>query len=118
MTAPPETGRESALPGRGGTGVAALGCFAASAGVYLWKPGEEAVWAAFLRVGIALSALWLALPTAERPGPWGGWSPRTALFVVGCLVLSARFPLFGLPLLGGWLFWRWLKTPPPRTTAE
>ena len=111
---PPVAGR-TPVASRTPTLIAAVLCFAAAAGAAVYSP-ETALWSgAAVKVGLLLGALWLALPTRTRPAAWGGWDWKTGGLVFGGLLLSARAPQLGLPVLAGvaaWRFWVWLKTPP------
>ena len=102
----------SALPSRFGTGLAALACFAGAAGSYALAPDRPLWYAAFVKVGLVTAALWFALPARGREAAWAGWDWKAVGFVGLCLLLSARLPQVGVPLLLAWWFWRWLKTPP------
>ena len=94
-------------------GWAAAACLGGAAVVYLVRPDEVLWWAGAMRVGIVMAALWFALPARGREAAWAGWDLKAAGFVILCAVLSFRAPQIGVPLLGGWLFWRWLKAVPP-----
>ena len=113
--APPQP---SALPTRFGTGLAATVCFAGAALSYLLAPDRPLWYAAFVKVGLVTAALWFALPKSGRDAPWAGWDWKAVGFVALCLMLSARVPQVGVPLLAAWWFWRWLKTPGVKTPRD
>ncbi|QDT17710.1 hypothetical protein [Alienimonas californiensis] len=94
-------------------GLAAAGCLIGAATVYAIRPELELWWAGAMRVGIVMGALWLALPSRDRPAAWAAWDWKAVGFVLLCALLSFRAPQIGLPLLAGWWFWRWLKAVPP-----
>ncbi len=57
--------------------------------------------AAFARVGLVMSALWIALPTKRRPAAWADVSPSTLIGLALALLVFARSPrllLHTLPL--------------------
>ena len=102
----------SSLPSRFGTGLAAAACFAGAAVSYAAAPDRPLWYAAFVKVGLVTAALWFALPARGRDAAWAGWDWKAAGFVSLCLALCTRLPQIGVPLLLGWWFLRWLKTPP------
>ena len=64
-------------------GVIALGCLVI-AGVLWQMPDSNDMWVAgFMRAGLMTGAIWLALPTKNRPAAWANVSPRTLIGVVG-----------------------------------
>ena len=104
----------SALPSRFGTGLATLACFAGAGLSYALSPDRPLWYAAFVKVGLVTAALWFALPARGREAAWAGWDWKAVGFVGLCLALCTRLPQVGVPLLLGWWFWRWLKTPPAK----
>lgn len=85
-------------------GLIALGCLAL-AGILKFgtDPTERnELWiAAFARVGLVMSALWIALPTKRRPAAWADVSPSTLIGLALALLVFARSPrllLHTLPL--------------------
>jgi hypothetical protein len=77
-------------------GVAALGCLLAAGGVWLLAPDHDAALAAFLRVGLVMGALWLALPSTGESVAWAKIAPILAGSVV-LIVISRKAFLFLLP---------------------
>jgi len=83
-------------------GIIALTCLGTA--LYLFvSESEQPMWlAAFVRVGLVMSALWLALPSKNREAAWARMSPKTfagvsiALFA---LVARPQIMKFMLPLL-------------------
>ena len=106
----------SLLPGRFGVGVAAAACLLGAGLCYLVRPDQQLWWAGAMRVGIVMSALWVALPGRKRAAAWAGWDGKAIAFVTLCGLLSFRAPQIGVPLLAAWWFWRWLKAVPPAKT--
>ncbi|MGH7127927.1 MAG: hypothetical protein ACREJB_02165 [Planctomycetaceae bacterium] len=77
-------------------GVLALGCLAAALALWLAGPDQESLslWqAGFVRVGLVLVALWIALPSRHRPAAWANLS--LPMFIGGLIALVAllRIPL-------------------------
>ena len=102
------------MPGRFGVGIIATACFALAGALYLVMPDDPLWWGGGIRMGLVSAALWFALPGGGRAAAWAGWDWKAVGFVALCLLLSVRAPQWGLPLLGAWWFWRWLKTPPAK----
>lgn len=84
-------------------GVIALVCVGTS--VVLQIHGSEDKQAlmatgAFMRVGLVMAALWLALPTKNRPAAWANMSPWVLWGILGLVVMIAarpRIALYALP---------------------
>lgn len=77
------------------TGVLAIACLT-GAGV-VWGFGLEEdqspIWTAgFMRVGLLMSAFWLALPTRDRPAAWANVSRTTFIGLIFSLIAMFRFP--------------------------
>ncbi len=86
-------------------GLVALGCLAL-AGILKFgtDPTERnELWtAAFARVGLVMTALWVALPTKRRPAAWADVSPSTLIGFALALLVFARSPrmlLYALPFM-------------------
>lgn len=84
-------------------GILALACFAAALAIlaiygvegeswYLWLSG-------FVRVGLLLSAFWLALPTRHREAAWANLTPMTLIGMVLAVAAVALRPKVLIPLL-------------------
>jgi hypothetical protein len=79
-------------------GIIGLVCLIASAVCWAYFPEQTSAQSAFLRIGIVMSALFLALPKAGEHVRW----ERLAPIIVGSVVLIAltkRMILVILPLL-------------------
>lgn len=77
-------------------GVLAVVCLGTALALWLTNSGgrQSDLWlAAFLRVGILLCALWLALPTKSRDAAWANVSPLTFAGLLLLLAGLAR-PIF------------------------
>ena len=61
-------------------------------------PDQDAMAAAFVRVGLLLGAFWLALPTKSRPAAWSNVSPYVVVAIVVALLLVRQMRVF-VPLL-------------------
>ncbi len=55
--------------------------------------------AAFVRVGLVMAALWVALPTRERDAAWANVSPITLIAILVFALVFVRRPLVFLPIL-------------------
>lgn len=86
-------------------GVIACVCFLTGLGIYLFVPaGEEMqgsrMWsAAFLRVGVLMSAFWLALPSKNRDAAWTNLSLGQSAGVLLAIVGIVLRPKIAIPLL-------------------
>jgi len=77
-------------------GVLALGCLATAGAIWAIAPDsqETQLWlAGFIRVGLVLSALWIALPTRTREAAWANVSRGTMIGIVLGVIALARLPL-------------------------
>lgn len=82
-----------------------VACLAIAGGAWLLAPEQDAMIAAFWRIGLVMGALWLALPAGEAQVAWGIATPlivgtaltvglsrnSKALIVVVPLVLTIVF---------------------------
>lgn len=84
-------------------GILALVCLGAAVVIGFTFPADETwnLWqGGFTRVGLLLSAFWLALPTRDREAAWANLSPSMFIAVLIVLVALVRFPIrVMLPLL-------------------
>lgn len=84
-------------------GILTLGCFAAAGVISVTHPHDESwrLWlAGFIRVGLLMSAFWLALPTRDRDAAWANVSWMTFAGLLLALIAVIRLPLrIVLPLL-------------------
>lgn len=104
MVTPPPTKSESTKVevNRPLVGVIAFVCILTSVVLELLPDANEMWVAGFRRAGIMTAAVWLALPTKNRPAAWANVSPWTLIGVVGGIVAVAARPralLFFVPIL-------------------
>ena len=79
-------------------GLLALGCVLAGGGIG-YVDSLENVWCgSFVRTGVFLGALWLALPSRGRAAAWANLSPWVVAAALGAVVLFARRPRVALVL--------------------
>lgn len=77
------------------TGFLALVCLTGAAVVWGFglEEGQSPLWTAgFMRVGLLMSAFWLALPTQDRPAAWANVSRTTFIGLIVSLFAMFRFP--------------------------
>ena len=90
---------------RGLVGCLALGCLIGAAASFVYETEEVNVWqSAFTRVGIVMTALWMALPRDGRLGSWANVSLSTIIGIVGAIFFVSNKPkqlLTILPILLG-----------------
>lgn len=79
-------------------GILALVCCGVGAALWFGWPDQDAFAAGFLRAGLVLGAVWLALPTRSRPAAWANLSPTALVAVFLALVLVRQFRVL-IPLL-------------------
>lgn len=83
-------------------GALALICLTAWIGIWLTWPNDEdwKLWqAGFMRVGLVMSAFWLALPGKNRPAAWTSVSPKTLIGLLLAIVGIVLRPRLMIPLL-------------------
>lgn len=89
-------------------GIIALACLAASAWLYFngsFSSDNEnfvtgaGIGAAFFRVGLLMSALWLALPPKGREASWAKVTPGTFVGLLLSVYLVIRMKWLAIPLL-------------------
>ncbi len=78
-------------------GVLAGLCLAASLAIKLFVPESQLMMAAFLRVGIVMSALWFAVPAKGAKVNWDKVLPVLVGGIV-LIALSRRIMIVALPL--------------------
>lgn len=54
---------------------------------------------AFVRVGVLMSALWLALPSRTREAAWANVSPRTMIGLCLAIFAIGWRPRFAIPVI-------------------
>jgi len=77
-------------------GVSALSCLALALAIWTTHPADPSwrMWmSGFVRVGLLLSAIWLALPTDSRNAAWTNVTPRSLLVVLLVVVALVRLKL-------------------------
>ncbi len=80
-------------------GAIALSCLAAGAALLWWDSWENVWCGAFIRVGLVMSAIWLAMPTSKRDAAWANVSPYTLVGLLIGALLVARYPRRALPFM-------------------
>jgi hypothetical protein len=92
-TPPPEKNSDPAKieVNRPLVGVIAVACLVIAA-VLSQVPDSNTMWlAGFVRAGLMTGAVWLALPTKNRPAAWANVSPRILVgAAVGIVAIAAR----------------------------
>ena len=82
-------------------GVLTLVCFGIA--LVMWLRGvdehTELWFAGFIRVGLLMSAFWVALPTGKREAAWANVSPATFIGLILAVLLLPRYPRFVIPAL-------------------
>ena len=76
-------------------GICALLCYAAAAVLFLSGRGSEEgqVWlAGAVRIGLLLSAFWLAMPSGTREAAWANVSPWALVGIAALVFLVATRP--------------------------
>lgn len=76
-------------------GVLALACLVIAALIWTMAPDsqETQLWlAGFIRVGLVMSALWIALPTRDREAAWANVSRSTLIGMVLAMLALLRLP--------------------------
>lgn len=72
-------------------GVIALSCLVAAISIGVVDTWENMWCAAFVRVGLLMSAFWLALPSRHREAAWANISPYTFVGVLVAIFVVARW---------------------------
>lgn len=83
-------------------GFSALACLVAAAALRWGAPDvdpNEMAQAAFVRVGLVMAALWIALPTRTRAAAWSGITPASFGTLALAVFLTARFRQAVIPVL-------------------
>lgn len=90
-------------PNRKLTGWIAL--FFLVGGAFAWfaNLGPEMMSSGMIRNGLVLGALWLALPTQNRPAAWEdiSWSSVVLVFLTALVFLSSRLRWVAIPIVIG-----------------
>lgn len=79
-------------------GIIAGLCLAVSLATWFFAPERDAMMAAFLRVGLVMSALWLAMPSKGESIAWAKATPIIGI-VIAVVALSRNAAKFVLPAL-------------------
>lgn len=78
----------------------ALGCVGGAAASFFLEADQVNIWQSILtRVGIVLTALWMALPKDGTLGNWANVSVSTLVGIVLAIFVVARNPRQSLPML-------------------
>ena len=86
-------------------GMLAIGCLTAAAAIWIFAQttdGEDnrEMWrGAFTRVGLLMSAFWLALPTRDREAAWANVTPMTFFGILLAIAGIAARPKVVVPAL-------------------
>ena len=82
-------------------GIITIGCFVSAFVVWYWDLDDQnQLWlAGFVRVGLLMSAFWLALPTRWRKAAWANVSPTTFIVLLLAIFLTPRWPRLMIPLI-------------------
>ena len=83
-------------------GVLALVCLGTALAIWIGVPAGQNTWmwvGAFTRVGVVMSAFWLALPSRHREAAWANVSPLTFAGIVVAVIALASRPRVALPIL-------------------
>ncbi len=99
-------------------GAAAVACLVAAVGLTIVGTESEVWRGGAVRGGLALGALWLALPATGRPAAWEGIRPLTAFIAAAAVLLALVRPKVGLPLCGVLLLIRYVSRPFRRTSRR
>lgn len=94
----PSMGNERIEISRPLVGILTVACFVGAAVVFWRYPDEELWLSGFIRVGLLMSAFWLALPTRSRPAAWSRVSPLTFVLLLLGLVILPRYPRYIIPI--------------------
>lgn len=91
-------------------GLFAILCLVGAAAL-MGYPDREGLQGAMVRVGILLTAFWLALPSKNRPAAWKGLSSNWAIAggIVTAIVIPRARALF--PLIAVFLSLAWFAKP-------
>lgn len=99
-------------------GFLTIACFVAAPVVHWQWPAEELWFAGFIRVGLLMGALWLALPTRTRPAAWANVSPATFVGLIVAVILLPRYPRLIVPGVGILLACHLFLKPKSRTPPK
>ena len=97
-------------------GLIAAACLGAAITIAVVDTYENMWCAAFVRVGVLMSAFWLALPTRHREAAWANLSPYTVIGALMAILVVARWKS-ALPVVIG-LGVIALVLRPPRSTSS
>ncbi len=82
-------------------GILAIACFVGAGVVWGFDlEQDQTLWmAGFIRVGLLMSAFWLALPSKGRPAAWANVSPWTFAGLIVALFAMTRYPKMALGMI-------------------
>lgn len=72
-------------------GLLAIGCLVGAAATMILRPDDTGLLGALIRVGMLLSAFWLAMPTATRPAAWKRL-PSSNWAIFGMIISAILIP--------------------------
>ncbi len=85
-------------------GLITLGCLGSAVWLHLFQPNATIWEAGFIRIGLLMGAIWLALPTKTRKAAWAGISlPMMVSIALAIAASFTRIP--NLIILGVWCAW-------------
>jgi hypothetical protein len=81
-------------------GVLAIACLIGAAAAFLYEDDDVNMWRGiFTRVGLVLTALWMALPKEGTLGKWANVSLTTLIGITLAIFMVARNPRQYVPLM-------------------
>ena len=82
-------------------GILAIACFVGAGVVWGFElENEQNLWVAgFIRVGLLMSAFWLALPSKGRAAAWANVSPWTFAGLIAALFAMTRYPKMAMGMI-------------------
>lgn len=82
------------------TGLLALACLTLGGVCWAGHFASDMMAAGFIRSGLLLAAIWLALPTRNRPAAWENvsWSSVVLLLLIVVVFVSSRLRWYAIPV--------------------
>ncbi len=81
-------------------GVLAIACLIGAGAAFLYEDDDVNMWRGiFTRVGLVLTALWMALPKDGTLGKWANVSMTTLIGIMVAIFMIARNPRQYVPLM-------------------
>ncbi|MCA9000138.1 MAG: hypothetical protein KDA80_24285 [Planctomycetaceae bacterium] len=81
-------------------GLISLACLLTGASIGLFDSAENIWTGAFVRVGLLMGAVCLAMPTPSRPAAWAGFNPLWIPVLFAVLFIIAYRPRVMAPIAG------------------